>query len=154
MAGRYATRLESSIEIAGSSHNTMVAAVPVSCPNPKVLLNGDLCPLVMTSGTPHACRMTISRKAVAVVAMAAAVSAVWLRPRLMRWGQPMRRSLGPVPAPSSFPRAIGAATMAVTIEVPPDQVWLWLVQMGGDRGVGIRGTESTTGVAQVQKKST
>jgi hypothetical protein len=24
--------------------------------------------------------------------------------------------------------------MAVTIEVPPDQVWPWLVQMGGDRG--------------------
>ena len=24
--------------------------------------------------------------------------------------------------------------MAVTIEAPPDQVWPWLVQMGGDRG--------------------
>jgi proline iminopeptidase len=24
--------------------------------------------------------------------------------------------------------------MAVTIDVPPDQVWPWLVQMGGDRG--------------------
>ena len=25
-------------------------------------------------------------------------------------------------------------TMAVTIDAPPDQVWPWLVQMGGDRG--------------------
>ena len=24
--------------------------------------------------------------------------------------------------------------MAVTIDAPPDQVWPWLVQMGGDRG--------------------
>jgi hypothetical protein len=24
--------------------------------------------------------------------------------------------------------------MAVTIDAPPDQVWLWLVQMGWDRG--------------------
>src|SRR5262249_60745902 len=32
------------------------------------------------------------------------------------------------------PEGQGAATMGVTIDAPPDQVWPWLVQMGGDRG--------------------
>jgi hypothetical protein len=30
-----------------------------------------------------------------------------------------------------------AATMAVTIDAPPGQVWPWLIQMGGDRGFRI-----------------
>jgi len=32
-----------------------------------------------------------------------------------------------------IPHPIGSATHAITIDVPPDQVWPWLVQMGCDR---------------------
>jgi hypothetical protein len=33
--------------------------------------------------------------------------------------------------------------MAVTIDAPPDQVWPWLVQLGGDRGGWYSWTTST-----------
>jgi hypothetical protein len=53
--------LESSLVIARRSHETMVASAPVDCPSSKVLWNGDIGPLVMRFGTPHACHMTNSR---------------------------------------------------------------------------------------------
>src|SRR6516165_5923737 len=47
--------------------------------------------------------------------------------------QPTRRSLARSPAPTWSLGGERGATMAVTIEVPSDQVWPWLAQMGGDR---------------------
>jgi hypothetical protein len=51
--------------------------------------------------------------------------------------QPMRKSPGRTRVPRWFPTAKGA-TIAVTIDAPPDQVWPWLVQMGVDRGDSTR----------------
>jgi hypothetical protein len=65
---------------------------------------------------------------------AAVVYRVLLRPRLMRWGASDEEVSGPYPGADLIPDGERAATMAVTIDVPPDQVWPWLVQMGGDRG--------------------
>ncbi len=42
----------------------------------------------------------------------------------------VRRAL---PGDEMIPHPIGSATQAITIDVPPDQVWPWLVQMGCDR---------------------
>src|SRR5437660_11094718 len=42
----------------------------------------------------------------------------------------VRRTL---PGDVMIPHPIGSATNAITIHVPPDQVWPWLVQMGCDR---------------------
>ena len=66
--------------------------------------------------------------------MAAIVYGVWVRPRLWRWGATDEEVAGTYPGADLVPEGERAATMAVTIEAPPDQVWPWLVQMGGDRG--------------------
>ena len=42
----------------------------------------------------------------------------------------VRRTL---PGDEVIPYPIGSATNAITIDVPPDHVWPWLVQMGCDR---------------------
>ena len=78
--------------------------------------------------------MTVGRKIVGVTGTAALVYAVWVRPRLMRWGATDEEVTGPYPGAELVPHGQRAATMAVTIDAPPDQVWPWLVQMGGDRG--------------------
>jgi hypothetical protein len=74
------------------------------------------------------------RKLVAGAAMAAAVYGVWVRPRLMRWGATDDGVTEPYPGAEIVPEGRRAATMAVTIEAPPEQVWPWLVQMGWNRG--------------------
>ena len=72
---------------------------------------------------------------IAAVAAAAAVSYGWgLRPRLMRWGGTDEEVTGPYPGAGLVPDGERGPTMAVTIDAPPDRVWPWLVQMGGDRG--------------------
>ena len=78
--------------------------------------------------------MTFGRKTIGVAAVAAVVYGVWVRPRLWRWGATDEEITGPYPGAELVPHGERAATMAVTIEAPPDQVWPWLVQMGGDRG--------------------
>jgi len=78
--------------------------------------------------------MTFGRKMVGIVGMAAIVYGVWLRPRLWRWGATDDEVAGPYPGADLVPDGERGATMAVTIDAPPDQVWPWLVQMGGDRG--------------------
>ena len=44
------------------------------------------------------------------------------------------RDAGPYPGAELVPGGTRAATAAVTIDAPPDEVWPWLVQMGWDRG--------------------
>ena len=82
--------------------------------------------------------MTAGRKtAVMVAAGMAAVEvayAAWVRPRLMRWGATDEEVTGGFPGAGLVPHGQRAATMAVTIDAPPGQVWPWLVQLGGDRG--------------------
>jgi len=56
-----------------------------------------------------------------------------LRPRLVRWGASDEEVAGDYPGRKLIPDGTRAATMAVTIEAPPAQVWPWLVQMGADR---------------------
>jgi hypothetical protein len=78
--------------------------------------------------------MAFARKTAAVAGMAAVVYVCWVRPRLWRWGATDEEVAGPYPGADLVPDGERAATMAVTIEAPLDQVWPWLVQMGGDRG--------------------
>jgi proline iminopeptidase len=59
--------------------------------------------------------------------------AVAVRPRLVRWGatdEELRRTF---PGGDLIPGGRRGATMAVTIDGPPSEVWPWLVQMGVDR---------------------
>ena len=69
----------------------------------------------------------------AVAGVAAVVYGSWARPRLMRWGATDEEVAGPYPGAELVPGGERSATMAVTIDAPPDQVWPWLVQLGGDR---------------------
>ena len=52
----------------------------------------------------------------------------------MRWGATDAEVCGPYPGGDVVPEGERSPTMAVTIDASPDQVWPWLVQMGGDRG--------------------
>ena len=58
---------------------------------------------------------------------------VWVRPRLNRWGATEEEVTGPYPGAELVPDGKRGATMAVTIDAPPERVWPWLVQMGGGR---------------------
>ena len=78
--------------------------------------------------------MTLGGKIVGVAAAAAVVYGACVRARLMRWGATVEEVAGPYPGADLVPDGERGATMAVTIGVPPDRVWPWLVQLGGDRG--------------------
>jgi proline iminopeptidase len=78
--------------------------------------------------------MAVGRKFAVAIGLVAGVYALWLRPRWWRWGATDQEVAGPFPGAELVPEGQRAATMAVTIDVPPEQVWPWLVQMGGDRG--------------------
>jgi proline iminopeptidase len=56
-----------------------------------------------------------------------------IRPRLLRWGAAEEEVRGAFPGAELLPGARRGATMAVTIDAPPERVWPWLVQMGCDR---------------------
>lgn len=73
-------------------------------------------------------------KVLGVAGLAAAVYGGWVRPRLVRWGATDEEVTGPYPGADVVPEGKRGPTMGVTIAAPPDQVWPWLVQMGGDRG--------------------
>jgi hypothetical protein len=81
----------------------------------------------------HTRDVTLGRKIPGTTLVAAAVYGLWVRPRLWRWGATDEEVAGPFPGADLVPEGERGATMAVTIEAPPDQVWPWLVQMGGDR---------------------
>jgi hypothetical protein len=74
------------------------------------------------------------RKAAVLSGLAAAIYAVGLRPRLVRWGASDEEVEGPFPGAEHVLDGERAPTMAVTINAPPEQVWPWLVQLGWDRG--------------------
>jgi hypothetical protein len=83
--------------------------------------------------------MTFGRTIAGATAAGAAATATvvyggWVRPRFMRWGATDEEVAGPYPGAELVPEGKRAATMAVTIEASPEQVWPWLVQLGCDRG--------------------
>lgn len=78
--------------------------------------------------------MTAGRKVASVAGVAAVVYGAWVRPRLMRWGATDEEVAGPYPGAELVPGGEISATMAVTIDALPDQVWPWLVQMGWGHG--------------------
>ena len=60
--------------------------------------------------------------------------ALVVRPRLVRWNATHEELTRAFPGADVIPGGNRAATMAVTIDAAPGQVWPWLVQMGYDRG--------------------
>ncbi|MDQ0662951.1 hypothetical protein QFZ35_001449 [Arthrobacter ulcerisalmonis] len=78
--------------------------------------------------------MMLGRKLAGAAGTATALYGVWIRPRLNHWGATDEEVYGPYPGADVVPNGKRGATMAVTINAPPDEVWPWLVQMGGDRG--------------------
>jgi hypothetical protein len=59
--------------------------------------------------------------------------ALFVRPRLLRWGATKAEVRAPFPGADLIPGGARGATMATTIDAPPARVWPWLAQMGCDR---------------------
>src|SRR6478609_11885741 len=78
------------------------------------------------------CLVTMACKIAGVIGTGALYGA-WVHPRLMRWGATDEEVFGLYPGADVVPDGRRGATMAVTINAPPAQVWPWLVQLGGDR---------------------
>jgi hypothetical protein len=68
-----------------------------------------------------------------VVGAAGAGSLAFTRRRLRNLGATRAERLAVLPGDEIVPEARSPSTMAVTIDVPPSEVWPWLVQMGCDR---------------------
>lgn len=69
--------------------------------------------------------------------MASAASALYalrIRPRLLTWGATEEETASTYPGDDLVPDATSSSTMATTLPAPPEEVWAWLAQMGGDRG--------------------
>jgi proline iminopeptidase len=52
---------------------------------------------------------------------------------MLRWGATEEEVERPYPGADLVPGGERVATMAVTVDAPPSQVWPWLIQMGCDR---------------------
>jgi hypothetical protein len=74
--------------------------------------------------------MRAIRSLAAVSCLAVGAYLIAVRPRLLRWGATDEEVARPYPGADLIPNGNRAATMAVTIEAPPERVWPWLVQMG------------------------
>jgi len=60
--------------------------------------------------------------------------AVAVRPRILRWGATDDEVCRTLPGDALVPRPRYRQTHAITVGVPPGDVWPWLVQMGQGRG--------------------
>jgi hypothetical protein len=70
----------------------------------------------------------------AAVSAALALYGRLVRPSLLTWGATADEAARAYPGDELFPRADGGVfTMATTLPAPPERVWPWLVQMGGER---------------------
>lgn len=76
--------------------------------------------------------MNLRRLALFLTASLATYAFV-VRPRLLRWGATDAEFDSPYPGADLIPGGTRSATMAVTIDAPPADVWPWLVQMGYGR---------------------
>ena len=77
--------------------------------------------------------MRRARRLGALLALAAGVYGLAVRPRMLRSGASDDELRQPYPGADLIPGGRRGATMAVTIDAPPSRVWPWLVQMGCDR---------------------
>lgn len=77
--------------------------------------------------------MTSAWKLAGTAGTAAVVYGGWVCPRLRRWGATHEEVAGPYPGAEVVPNGKRGSTMAVTINAPPERLWPWLVQLGGDR---------------------
>jgi hypothetical protein len=69
----------------------------------------------------------------AAACAAPALYALWIRPRLLAWGATPEETTRTYPGDELVPDPDGGATMATLLPAPPERVWPWLVQMGGER---------------------
>ncbi len=74
-----------------------------------------------------------ARRAVTIFGAVAAAYALLVRRKLTRWGATDDELNSDYPGVDVVPNGVRAATMAVTIDAPPSEVWPWLLQMGYDR---------------------
>ena len=77
--------------------------------------------------------MTRARRLIGLLVLSAGVYALGVRPRILRSGASDEEVRGSYPGAEVIAGGRRGATMAVTIDAPPSQVWPWLVQMGCDR---------------------
>lgn len=70
--------------------------------------------------------------ALAATAGVVATYTVAIRPRLVRWGATDEEVSAHFPG-DIIEGATRSATMATTIDAPPEAIWPWLIQMGTDR---------------------
>ena len=64
---------------------------------------------------------------------ALAIYGAVVRPRLLTWGATRDEVSRRYAGDEVIPDPTGGAVMATTLPGPPESVWPWLVQMGGDR---------------------
>jgi hypothetical protein len=72
-------------------------------------------------------------RALLSIGVVPALYAFLLRRRMLRWGATDEEVHAPYPGADIVPGGKRGATMAVTIDSPAEDVWPWLVQLGGDR---------------------
>jgi hypothetical protein len=89
--------------------------------------------LVRQARCRHACRMSTRRMLAGFALLVAGAYEFVLHPRLVRWGATDEEVARTYPGRELVPEGKRAATMAITIEAPPANVWPWLLQMGWDR---------------------
>ncbi len=77
---------------------------------------------------------TLIGSAVIGVGMSASAYARVTRPWLSRWGATEEETIRTLPGDEIVPAPAMTTTHAITIDVPPAQVWPWLMQMGPGRG--------------------
>ena len=76
--------------------------------------------------------MRFIRRVVSFSTAVAAVYALFVRQNLIRWGATEDELHSDYPGADIVENGVRAATMAVTIDAPPSEVWPWLIQMGYD----------------------
>ncbi len=56
------------------------------------------------------------------------------QPRLLRTGATRTESIERLPGDDLVPHPLWEETRAITVDIPPEHLWPWIVQMGGGRG--------------------
>ncbi len=84
--------------------------------------------------TLHVCTTAHGRKIVPLTALAAGAFLWLVRSRLLTWGATDDEVSRFYPTDELIPDPDSSVfTMATTLSAPPEKVWPWLAQMGGDR---------------------
>ena len=78
--------------------------------------------------------MSFLRRVAALAGLAACTYRWLVRPRLLTWGAAADELSRSYPTDELIPEHDSSQfTMATTLPAPPEEVWPWLAQMGGDR---------------------